>query len=66
MNYETLEKLAKNPHYKLSAKQVAMLEQYRRERYLPPVKHSTSVPKHSTAFREHNPKLEEQKDAKAR
>lgn len=66
MNYETLEKLAKNPHYKLSKKQVEQLEKYRAERYLPPVRHSTSVPKHSTSFREHNPKLEEQKDVKTR
>lgn len=50
MSLAQLEKLAKNPHYKMSAKQIAMLEQYRAEKF----KNNPAFIKHPTNLEEHN------------
>lgn len=60
MTYEQLERLAKNPYYKLNQQQLEELEEYRRQRYQPPATHSKKPIKHSTSFTKHNPKLEEE------
>lgn len=51
MSLEQLEKLEKNPHYKLSQKQQALLAQYRAKKF-------TNNPK----FIKHPTKLEEKPD----
>lgn len=57
MTLKQLERLAKNPNYKMSARHIQMLEAYRAEQYRnerkvapvksPNVKHSTDVELHS-------------------
>lgn len=65
ISYEQLQKLSKNPFYTLSAKELALLEEYRAERYSPPKKHNTSFNKHGFTPPLHNPKLEEADDVQA-
>lgn len=60
MSYEQLQKLVKNPFYNLNAKELALLEEYRRQRYQPPKKHTTSFNKHSYTPPKDIPKLEEE------
>lgn len=54
MNISQLEKLSKNPHYKLSPKQLAELEAYQNRM----IKHDYTVKKHNPNVVKHNPKLE--------
>ena len=44
MSLAQLEKLAKNPHYKMSQKQLALLEQYRAQKF----KNNHKFQKHPT------------------
>lgn len=60
MTLEQLEGLAKNPHYKLSPKQLAQLEKLRSEKFVR-FKHSQVVDKHSTDAPKHTPELTEGK-----
>lgn len=50
MDRETLERLAANPHYKMSAKQLAALRQLRGQ----PVEHPSDFPRHDTDFQRHD------------
>ena len=50
MSEQQLEKLAKNPHYKMSQKQMAWLEQYRAKKF----KNNPNFVKHPTDLKEHN------------
>lgn len=50
MSEQQLEKLAKNPHYKMSAKQIALLEQYRANKF----KNNPDFAKHPTNLEVHN------------
>lgn len=52
MSLEQLEKLLKNPSYKLSDAQMARLEELRNERYNTR-KHAYTVPKHDTGVNKH-------------
>lgn len=45
----TLEKLASNPHFHLSPKQLARLQELRNQTYY---RHSTKVPKHDVKLKE--------------
>lgn len=54
----TLLKLAKNPHYKMSPKEVEKLERYRNEQFSQ--RNNQSVVKHDTSFQVHNPKLDQE------
>lgn len=49
MTLEQLEKLEKNPHYKLSQKQQALLAQYRAGKF----KNNPNFAKHPTKLEEH-------------
>lgn len=59
LSHEQLEKLAKNPAYKLSQKQQALLEQYRAGKF----KNNPSFEKHPTNLEE-NPNARERSDGK--
>lgn len=58
MTLEQLESLAKNPHYKLSHKQLAELEQKRSEKFVR-FKHSQVVDKHNFEPTKHKTELSE-------
>jgi len=53
MSLQQLEKLAKNTHYKMSEKQLALLAQYRADRF-----------KNNHAFSKHPTKLEDTDNAR--
>lgn len=62
MNEKQLEKLAKNPHYKMDEKELQALEEFRRKRYINNRLHSNKPVKHSTAINKHDTSLEEEDD----
>lgn len=58
MNREVLERLAANPHYKMTQKQLDQLAALRGQ----DVQHNPTVPKHPTDFPKHSPKLRKEGD----
>lgn len=59
MNIQRLIKLSNDPSYKLTEQERKALDEYRRNR----IKHTYTVPKHSTRIQRHDPKLKEKSDA---
>lgn len=60
MTIQQLEQLAKNPAYKLSDKQIQILEQHRLRQYQEKRKARNEPVKHATNFQKHNPELEQE------
>lgn len=60
MSREILEKLAANPHYKMSQKQLAELRKLRQEDKI--VAHNPTFPMHETSFRRHDTKPRKEGD----
>lgn len=64
MSLEQLEKLAKNPAYKLSEAQLALMEELRTEQFKK--KHPYTVKKDTGTFKIHKPQIEEPDDGTSR
>lgn len=56
MKPQQLEKLAQNPHYKMTKEQLEQLEHYRK-----PIMHSPHIAKHSPGFNRNNRPMEHEK-----
>lgn len=61
MDRQTLERLAANPHYKMTQKQLDQLNAYRMQN----VKHTHTPPKHPTNFETHSPELRKEEDERS-
>lgn len=59
----TLERLSRNPHYKMTKKQLEELEKYRAEQFKQ--RNQGKPVKHNTSFVKHDPNLEEEKGSHA-
>jgi hypothetical protein len=58
MTRDALERLAANPHYKMTQRQLDQLRALR----MKDVQHDTSVPKHSKGFEKHDTKPKKASD----
>jgi hypothetical protein len=63
MKREMLERLAANPHYQMTPKQLAELRAVQRADK--PVRHDQTVPKHDTSFAKHDTKPRKDNDAES-
>lgn len=64
MNREMLERLAANPHYKMTSKQLQELHRLREDEKT--VQHTTVFPKHGTSFTKHDTKPRKAGDDQSR
>lgn len=61
MDRDNLERLAANPHYKMTEAQLSELRRLQAE----PVRHDTTVPRHDPSFATHPTKPKKHSDAEA-
>lgn len=57
-NRDSLERLAANPHYKMSARQLQALRKLQQQEQ--PVRHATDFQQHDTSFQRHDTDIPQQ------
>lgn len=62
MDYQTLLRLDKNPHFKMTKEQINQLRQYKKDMREKIVRHKTSVTKHKPKVVKHNTRVKEELD----